>query len=247
MKQIIKINKALIIVFSAFFVIFAKDNGKNQGFSVKNLNKLPSYERYEFSASGSSIKEAPVILEYSVEKNGKESDIWTINGSMPLNETFIKEQYKVRLSDLNVTDYSRTQKFKRGKHTMSGKLEVNIYTGKPDEFIITTLQPIMYLLRTFPLQSDLKEIYVRLPQQKRGKMNLKVKNKGLKQIETEKYGTVKAYNIEVSLVVPVVGSFLPNIDYYFLDDDVHTLVAMKGVFSMTGKNMEVQLVDYKSR
>ena len=237
----------LTVIITACFQLNAEDSKKIQGFSIENLKKLPSYEKYEFRARGTSIKEAPVILKYEVKKNGQGIDIWSIKGSMPLNETFIKEQYHVRLSDLNVIEYSRIQKFKRGQHTMTGKLDVDTYTGKPDEFIITTIQPIMYILRTFPFKSVIKERFVRLPQQKKGKMNLRVKNKGLKKIETEKYGTVKAYNIEVSLIVPIVGAFLPNIDYYFLDDDVHTLVAMKGVFSMTGRNMEVHLVDYKSK
>ena len=237
----------LTVAIGVLFLLNAEDNRKNQGFSIGNLKKLPSYEKYEFRAKGTSIKETPVILKYEVKRNGEDVDIWLINGSMPLNETFIKEQYMVRLNDLNVTEYSRTQKYKRGQHSMSGKLDVDTYTGKPDEFIITTLPPIMYLLRTFPFKSDIKEIFVRLPQQKKGKMNLRIKNRGLKKIETEKFGKIAVYNIEVSLVVPFVDAFLPNIDYYFLDDDVHTLVAMKGAFSMTGKSMEVHLVNYESK
>lgn len=246
MKQRILGMSLFLALMIMLFAMPIMSNGRERGFSVDNLNRIPSYERYEFRATGSSLQETPVIIEYQIKNQNKNDTYWTIRGSMPLNEVFINEEYRVRLSDLNITEYSRTQNFKRGKHTISGSLAVDNYVEKPTEFIITTLQPIMYLLRTFPFRSNIKEIFVRLPQQKKGKMNLKVKNKGLKEVETEKFGKIKAYNIEVSLVVPIVGAFLPNIDYYFLDDDVHTLIAMKGVFNMTGKNVEVQLVDYRS-
>lgn len=249
MKQYGYFSGILVILVLLTGIISAKDNenGARTGFNVQNLNKIPSYERYVFSAEGTTFKEAPVVIEYTVKDNGKKNALWVIKGEMPINKTFIEEQYTVRLEDLNVLAYSRTQKFDRGTHKTSGKLAVNTHTGQPDEFIVSTLQAIMYLLRTYPLDSNLKEIYVRAPQQTKGKMNLKIKNKGLKKVKTVRYGEINAYNLEVSLVVPVVGAFLPNIDYYFLDDDVHTLVAMKGSFSMTGKNMEVQLVSYTSR
>lgn len=235
--------KTIIVLLITVSALFATSH---KGFNIKNLKKLPIWERYEFRAKGTTLAESPVIIEYEVLNYGTENAMWDIHGSMTLNGAQIVENYKVRLRDLNVISYTRTLNFERGSHTMKGELSLD-NKGEKDEFIVGTIQAMLYLLRTFPLDNKDEKIYVRTAQQRRKKLNLKVRNKGIEKIETKTLGKVEAIEVELSLSVPVIGAFLPDVSCFFLPDDVHTLAAIKGSFSMSGKKLDVFLVDYKSR
>jgi hypothetical protein len=165
---------------------------------------------------------------------------------MPINKTRIEEDYEIRLKDLNVLESKRKQYFDRGTSESLYRYKINNRSTKKNEFVISTLQGLMYILRTFPIDNTHREIIVRIAQQSNKKIGIKIKNRGLTKLNIPQRGEIPAYNIDVSLAVPIVGAFLPKVNYYFLDDEVHTLVAMKGAFSMTGKKLDVLLVNYES-
>ena len=213
-------------------------------FSIKNLSDIPSYERYEFNASGTTLENTKVIIEYTLVNRGTDSASWIIKGSMPINGLFIEEEYTVRLRDLNVVSSKRKQSFKKGYSETNSEYSVDIKTNDPGEFIISTFQGLMYLLRTFPINSSVKAIDVYMAQQATEKIGIHVRNKGEKSITTPLYGTVSATELHVAVAIPLVGGFLPNVNYYFRNDPARTLVGMKGAFSMTGKKMDVLLVKH---
>jgi hypothetical protein len=215
-------------------------------FSIKNLKYIPVYERYEFKAEGTDLKESHVIIEYRLKYENTDSAVWKIKGSMPINKTRIEEDYEIRLKDLNVLESKRKQYFDRGTSESLYRYKINNRSTKKNEFVISTLQGLMYILRTFPIDNTHREIIVRIAQQSNKKIGIKIKNRGLTKLNIPQRGEIPAYNIDVSLAVPIVGAFLPKVNYYFLDDEVHTLVAMKGAFSMTGKKLDVLLVNYES-
>lgn len=229
-----------------FFILPIIIYGENN-FNIKNLKVIPEFERYEFKAIGTELKESSVTIEYELINKNTDSASWRIRGSMPINKTMIEEEYTVRLRDMNVIESKRKQSFNRGVANTYSTYAISNKTDQSDEFVISTIQGLMYILRTFPINNKKTEIIVRMAQQSNKKMGIKIKNKGLVKLNIPKFGDIQAYSISVSLAVPVVGGFLPNVTYFFLDDDVHTLVAMKGAFSMTGKKLDVKLVNYQSR
>ncbi len=235
-------KKIFLITFVLYALSFAQNN-----FSIKNLKSIPSYERYEFKAVGTEMKESPVVIEYTLINKGTDSASWLIKGSMPINQTMIEEEYVVRLKDLNVMSSTRRQTFQRGYATNNSTYSVSNKANTDGEFVISTIQGLMYIIRTYPLSGKQKEIIVRMAQSSNNKLGIKIKNKGKVKLNVPKFGPVKPYSVGVSLAVPFIGGILPNVTYYFLDDDVHTLAGMKGAFSMTGKKLNVLLVNYESK
>jgi hypothetical protein len=242
MKQHASKYFLIVSIFLLPIIVFGQNN-----FTIKNLKKIPEYERYEFKAVGTELKESPVTIEYELINKDTDSASWRIRGSMPINKTMIEEEYTVRLSNLNVIEAKRKQSFSRGVANTHSTYAISNTTDQSNEFVISTIQGLMYILRTFPISNKKNEIIVRMAQQSNKRMGIKIKNKGLEKLNVPKFGDIQAYSISVSLAVPVIGGFLPNVTYYFLDDDVHTLAAMKGAFSMTGKKLDVKLVNYESR
>lgn len=213
-------------------------------FSVRNIDKIPLYEKYVFKATGTTLEATTVTMEYRVINAGTQDQAWKVKGKMPINGIEIEEEYIIRHSDLKILSSVRRQKFSRGSSEMKSTYSVDTKTDEEDLFLISTFQGIMYILRTFPFKSDKKELKVRMAQQTNKKISLKIRNKGLKDISCPKYGKVKAFDTQVSLSIPLIGGFLPNINYFFKNDSSHTLVAMKGAFGMTGKKMNVKLVEH---
>ena len=245
-KLMMKFNIIPCCLFLSLFMFPIVVLGESN-FSVKNIRKILEFERYEFKAVGTELKESPVTIEYELININTDSASWKIRGKMPINKTMIEEEYIVRLRDLNVIEAKRKQSFSRGVAITYNEYQISNATDQSNEFVISTIQGLMYILRTFPINNKKNEIIVRMAQQSNKKLGIKIKNKGLVKLNIPKFGDIQAYSISVSLAVPVVGAFLPNVTYFFLDDDVHTLVAMKGAFSMTGKKLDVKLVNYESR
>jgi hypothetical protein len=213
-------------------------------FNIANLGYIPGYERYEFVGKGTSIDTLPVVIEYHAHRKRRPKARWDVSGSIKLKNTLVEEKYKILFKNLLITHCKRVQSFKRGTLKAVTDLDVNVETHDPDEFIIGTIPGLMYVLRTYPFESDVKEIRVRAPQQTKGHLNLKVRNKGKKKLDTKSFGTIEAYHLEVSLMVPVLGAVLPKLNYYFRDDRQKTLVQMKGFMPATGKKLNVELNDY---
>ena len=221
--------------------------GKTPNFSSKNLTIIPSYERYEFEGINSKGTEIPVVFEYkAVDINGKNPK-WIIKGKLKLNKTLLNETYTVDLKNLYIAALKRSQKFDRGENKTTIEYDVDVSTKHKDEFIISTVQGLMYLLRTFPFESEVKEITVRAPQQEKGKLNFKVKNKGLKPFESKKFGTIDVYHLELSLKVPAIGGLIPKLNFYIRNDARKTLIALKGKMLMTNTELDVELVEYESK
>lgn len=232
------------IIFTIMAVLMCQSAYGKTTFSISNIKSLPKYEKYVFKATGTTLEATTVTMEYSKINEGTDSLSWLVKGKMPINGIDIEEEYVIRHRDLKILSSVRRQKFKRGTSKMVSTWNVDTKVNEEDIFLISTFQGIMYILRTFPFESNTKEIRVRMAQQTNDKIALKIKNKGLKSVITPKYGEVKAYDTQVSLSIPIVGGFLPNINYFFRNDKSHTLVAMKGAFGMAGKKMSVKLVDH---
>ncbi len=236
-------KKTALISTALLFVSISLSHGANN-FSMENIKNVPKYEKYVFRATGTTLEATEVTIEYHLLNEGTDSLSWKVKGKMPINGIEIEEEYVIRHRDLKVLSSVRRQKFDRGVSEMISSWDVDTKINEDDVFLISTFQGIMYILRTFPFESNTKEIKVRMAQQTNDKIALKIKNKGLKAINTPKYGGVNAYETQVSLSIPLIGGFLPNINYFFRNDKNHTLVAMKGAFGMTGKKMDVKLVDH---
>ena len=214
-------------------------------FGSANLGLIPDYERYEFEGKGSTIDTMPVIIEYHAYRKGTPAARWEVSGSIKLKKTLVEEKYEILFDNLCITHCKRVQSFDRGTLTTITHLDVDVETEGSDEFIIGTIPGLMYILRAYPFDSDIKEIKVRAPQQSKGHLNLKVQNKGKKRLDTKYFGTIRAYHLEVSLMVPLLGAVLPKLNYYFRDDRQKTLVAMKGFMPATGKKLNVELKKYQ--
>lgn len=221
--------------------------GTAKSFTVENLKSIPSYEKYTLKASIDDVEESSIEIEYQLMHRETDSAFWLVTGKMPLNGIEIEEEYKIGLKDLNVIESKRTQKYSRGTTVQNNIYSVNTKTNEEYVFLVSSFNSLMYILRTFPFEQEIPEIRVRLAQQTKKNFAVKVKNKGLKTIDNPVSGEIVAYEADVSLAVPVVGAFLPNIKYYFKNDAAHTLVAMKGAFNTTGKKVQIHLVDYEVR
>ncbi|MBD3320357.1 MAG: hypothetical protein GF350_04595 [Chitinivibrionales bacterium] len=213
-------------------------------FTIKNLSKIPSYERYELVGKGTTVNKIPVVIEYRAKKRGTPDARWEISGSMELPNTRIEEEYVILHTDLQIERYRRRQSFERGAVATKAELDVDVSSDDPDEFIIGTIPGLMYVLRTYPFHSDKKHFRVRTAQQTRDVLNFKVANKGKKKLDTKYFGTIEAFHLEVSLMVPVVGAIIPKLNYYFLDDPQKTLIAVEGIMPATGKRLDVELKSY---
>lgn len=229
------------------FLILISYSFADNNFSISNIKKIPKYEKYTFKATGTTLEATEVTIEYTLINENTDSLAWIVKGQMPINGVEIEEEYTIRHKDLKILHSVRRQKFSRGTSEMISSWNVDTKTNEEDVFLISSFQGIMYILRVFPFESNTKEIKVRMAQQTSDKIALKIKNKGLKTVNTPKYGNVNAYETQVSLSIPLIGGFLPNITYYFKNDNMHTLVAMQGAFGMTGKKMDVKLVDHTIR
>lgn len=231
---------------SVFILILCACQAFSAGFSIKNLQEIPDYERLVFVGKNSEGKTFKAIIEYNTT-NIKGEKMWIIDGTMPLPNAHIEETYHVLHKNLLIDYYIRTQTFDRGKYTMTGVFEdMDVYTGKDDDFIITTLQGLMYILRTFPFESNIGDISIRTAQQSENRMNFKVRNKGNKKIITPRYGEIDVYELELRLDIPFIGAFIPKIYFYFKNDKSKTLVSMKGNFGMMNQSMEFDLTEYHS-
>lgn len=216
-----------------------------QNFSVRNLNSIPTYEKYLLKASVNDVEETSIEIEYRVVHKGTDSAYWHVKGQMPLNGIEIKEEYKIGLKDLNVFESTRTQTYKRGKTVQNNSYRVDTKTSEEGIFLVSSFNSLMYIIRSFPFDQNVSEIRVRLAQQTRKNFAVRVRNKGLKTVKNPIEGEIEAYEADVSLAVPVIGAFLPNIRYYFKNDDAHTLVAMKGAFGASGKKIQIHLVKHE--
>lgn len=233
--------KQILIVLAFLSSIIASN------FSIENLHSLPTYEKYILKASIDEVEQAVIKLEYEVVNRGTDSAYWSVKGKMPLNGIEIEEEYKISLKDLSVWESKRTQKYSRGSTVQRNSYNVNTLTYEEGVFLVSSFNSLMYIIRTFPFETNKSEIRVRLAQQTRKNFAVKVRNKGTKSIKNPLYGDVDVYEADVSLAVPVVGAFLPNIRYYFKKDDAHTLVAMKGAFGASGKKVQINLVKHEVR
>lgn len=215
-----------------------------QTFTIQNLTFLPTYEKYTLKASVDDLKETSIEIEYRVINRGTDSAYWHVKGEMPLNGIEITEEYIISLKDLAVLRSKRTQSYKRGKTVQENNYSVDTKTGETGVFLVSSFNSLMYILRSFPFEQNISEIRVRLAQQSRQNISVKVRNKGLKSVDNPVFGEVEAYEADVSISVPVIGAFLPNIKYYFKKDGAHTLVAMKGAFSASGRKVQIHLVKH---
>lgn len=228
----------LIILFALIINIFA-DN-----FSISNISALPTYEKYTFKATGTTLEETTVEMEYRLINGGTDSVSWEVKGSMPINGLIIEEEYLLRHRDLKILKSKRVQTFDRGTSEVLSTYDVDTKINESNTFLISTFTGLMYMLRTFPFESSTKELRVRMAQQSNKKIAIKVTNKGLVKVKDSMYGDVQAYETQVALSVPFIGAFLPKIRYFFRNDDGHTLIAMEGAFGLTGKKMNVKLIDH---
>lgn len=231
MRQIL-----LLLIVTASLFGAAKKN-----FSIDNLKTIPSYERYEFQATSTKYDDMPVIMEYERPNDS----IWETRGSMVIEDKKIKERYLIRTKNLLITEYWRDLYNPRGSTKNHSIIDVDTETDDPEEFIISNIPGLLYILRTFPFDEEIDKLIVRAPSQKKGHLNLRVKNKGLKTMNIPAFGEVEIYHIEVSLMVPVVGGFIPKLNYYFRNDAQKTLVAMKGLMPGSGNKIDIQLKSYK--
>lgn len=218
--------------------------GWGQTFSITNLSSIPAYERYVFDGRGSKVSHLPVVMEYRVRNAGREDAHWSVSASMKLRETLIEEEYEIRHANLLSNRFRRRQTFERGTSESMHMLDVDTRSDDPEEFIVGAIPALMYILRTFPFDSPKGELRVRSPQQEKGHLNLRVRNRGKTVFNTEHFGDVAAWHLEVSLMVPVVGGLLPRLNYYFRDDAQKTLIGMKGVLPATGQRLDVELHSY---
>jgi hypothetical protein len=211
------------------------------------LKVIPSYERYEFTGTNTNGKELPVVFEYrTIDRDGKEPK-WIIKGRMKLNKTTLNETYTVKLNNLYISSLNRIQTFDRGENKTTMIYNVDVSTDDEKEFVISTVQGLMYLLRTYPFESDVRKIRVRAAQQEKGKFNFRVKNKGLQKFESKKFGTINVYHIELSLQVPAIGGLIPKLNFYIRNDPRKTLIALKGKMLMSNTDLDVELVNYESK
>lgn len=230
-------------VISLLIIAVALLSAEKKNFSIKNLQNIPHHERYEFAGTSTKYNSVPVIIEYSRPNDS----IWETKGTMVIEDKKIDERYIIKTDNLLITEYWRDMYNPRGVTKNHATIDVDTETDDPEEFIISNIPGLLYLLRTYPFDEDIDKLMVRAPSQKKGHLNLKVKNKGLKTMNVPAFGETEIYHIEVSLVMPVVGTFLPKLNYYFRNDEQKTLVAMKGLMPGTGNKIDIQLKSYSSR
>ncbi|MBD3418592.1 MAG: hypothetical protein GF398_00595 [Chitinivibrionales bacterium] len=240
-------KKALLIIAIFCSAIISRTHATNATFHTANLDYIPAYEKYIFEGRGSTVKEMPVVIEYETAQTGNGKSKWLISGKMKFRETLIEEHYQINHRNLKITSFTRKQSFDRGEVNSTSTYEVDVSTNDPEEFIVGTIQGLMYILRTFPFESENKKVLVRAPQQQKGHLNLRIHNKGKKTISTRYFGAVEVHHLEVSLVFPLIGGILPKLNYYFRDDPQKTLVAMEGLLPATGKRLDVELTEYEMR
>ncbi len=232
----------IILLFTLPYV-----HGKRPNFSIENIKVLPRYEKYEFQGVNTNGKQLPVVFEYTTVDVGSKEARWLINGKMKLNKTQLDETYTVDLNKLHITNLDRLQKFDQGQNKTTVEYNVNTATMDETEFVISTVQGLMYLLRTYPFESKVKEITVRTPQQTKGKLNFKAKNKGKIKFNSKKFGSIDVYHLELSLIVPAVGALIPKLNFYIRNDSRKTLVALKGIMPGNSGKLNVELVNYQSK
>ncbi|MBD3347158.1 MAG: hypothetical protein GF401_19055 [Chitinivibrionales bacterium] len=237
-----RVNIAQCLVSFLFIIVMAA--AAQSSFKIENLDKLPSYERYEMVEKGSSSGNVPVVIEYRVKNRGKSNACWKVNGTIQLPGMLIEEEYEIVHDQLKIREFKRKQTTRRGTVDAKTKIDMDVYTSDPDEFIITAIPGIMYILRTFPFHSGKKMVRVRIPQQNKKISNFKVVNKGKKRLATKHYGTIEVYQLEVSIMMPVVGMIAPKLNFYFLNDPQKTLVAIEGTTLASGKDLNVELKSY---
>jgi hypothetical protein len=218
--------------------------GKESNFSILNMTKVPSYEKYVFAAVSTKYEDMPVVIEYTRPNDST----WNTNASMKIGNKRVQERYVIKTDNLLITEYWRDLYNLRGVTKNHAVIDVNTHTDDPEEFIVSNIPGLMYILRTFPFtNSDVTKLLVRAPGQEKGHLNLRVKNRGVETIQTEALGDVETYHIEVSVVLPIVGGFLPKLNYYFRTDEQRTLVRMKGLMPGTGNKIDVVLQSYEMR
>lgn len=213
-----------------------------QTFSIKNLKEVPKEELYVLSATSTRYGILPVVIRYN-----NDGTTWSVTGRMKIKDKQIDEEYKIKLSNLLITDSKRVIKYKRGTVTNISILDVNIATTDPNEYLVSTIPALMYVLRTFPFEENSKSVNVRAPSQEKGRLNLRVKNKGLKNMKTKNWGELEVWHLEVSVKVPVIGGFLPELDIYFKNDPQKSLVRIKGMMPGTGNKVDIELTKYEKK
>lgn len=219
----------------------ALGSGK-KNFSFSNLDSVPAFERYTFQASSTKYDEIPVTIEYEQLPDS----VWETRGSMVISDKKITERYLIDQRNLLITEYWRDVTFPRGTTKNHSQIDVDTETDDPEEFIISSIPALLYLLRTFPFDEEIDKIMVRAPSQQKGHLNLRIKNRGIRQKSIPAFGEIEVYHVEVSIVMPVVGAFLPKLDYYYRNDARKTLVGMKGLMPGTGNKIDIELKSYSN-
>lgn len=238
--------KTVNLISAQIILIISMAFADKVNFSFENLKDVPVYERYEFSGINFAGKKMPIIFEYKLEENNDNEQYWTISGQMSLSKADIDEKYSVRLSDLKILTLDRIQSFNGGRNISSFKYETMAPDDDSTEFVVSTIQGLIYLLRTFPFESNIDEISIRTPLQSKGKLNFNVKNKGLKTINTRNYGSVQVHHLQLSLQVPVIGAVIPKLNFFFKDDEAKTLMALEGKMPIANEGeIDIELKNYK--
>jgi len=238
--------KKIITMILVSMTALSINAGQGRNFSAGNLQSIPLYEKYIFKGETKEESNMPIVFEYQVDTSNSDTLRWQVNGSMQLSRNTIAESYTIQIPSIYIESFNRKQSFKRGYNITTGEFHSDVTPESDNEFLIGTVQSVWYILRTFPFSIPEREIKIRAPQQKKNRMNFKVRNKGLISFETRYRGTVMAYHLELSLMVPVVGAFIPKLNFYFLNDDIKTLIAMKGHLPAGTGKMDVELVEYES-
>lgn len=227
----------LLLTMTLFSFGAARNN-----LSAANLKTIPSYERYEFKGSSTKHDNLPVVIEYF-----KKDSLWETKGSMGIGNKKIDERYKINIRNLLITEYWRDLSYPRGVTKTHATIQADTQTDDPQEFIVSNISGLMYILRTYPFDRPVDKIMVRSPSQEKGHMNFMIKNRGMKKMNIPAFGECDVYNIEVSLVIPVVSGVLPKLNYYFRNDPQKTLVAMKGLMPGSGSKIDIVLKKYSSK
>lgn len=238
-------KKIIIIFVAALLPLFAGT------LSRYNLSYIPSYELYQFKniSEDSKDEDLKVIVKYRVKEDSDGVEFWHIKNQMLREDRNTVETFKIRLDDLCACEWASTQEFDRGTLTQESKIEnADIQTSEDNTFIASTSQMINYILRTFPFSQEADEVRIIPARQNSDRFKLYAKYKGKEILDIPLYGKVSTLHVELRVDVPVIGMFIPKINYYFLDNAQKTLVSIEGNISFEkDKNMDLRLTKYERR
>jgi hypothetical protein len=186
----------------------------DKGFSIDNLTILP-YERFTLKGADPDKKEVIVTIEYNLKDDAQTGKkMWMINSSQVLQGTKTDLTAVMRLADLDAVSFKRIRTYEEGSYTETFELGNQPVENKdPKQFFCANTEMLLYVLRAFPFASDTKEITVKTFGSKNGGFNLSVKNNGLRKIAMKSGDNPDAYELEVSVNIPVWSAFIPK-SYY---------------------------------